>query len=265
MRVKRQFEKRGLLWTPRYEYDSPLKRYERYRHRREQLASAITFNQVSTPTSSVGASPTSFTITSSTGNVLVCALYINSGGTVSGLTDNAGGGTNTYVLAVSEAYSAGTVYIFAALSAKTGVTSVTVTHTSTGVGLLCFDFTTRTGGVLGQTAVLANANNVTSGSVSLSNCVPQTIAVSVLSSGGGGITAVSLPFLKTDMESSNLAEVCSAAYAINTGGTLTSTYTTSSGPFGAAIAQVAEVLAGKTVIVRDPAKYGGTFNPRPNA
>jgi hypothetical protein len=75
---------------------------------------------------------------SGTGNLIVVAMEIGSSATVSSITDNATGGSNTYVQVpgARASYSAGASDIWYAKNSKVGATTITVTLSSGTPGAL---------------------------------------------------------------------------------------------------------------------------------
>lgn len=153
---------------------------------------AINPDHISTANFSSGAAQT---VTSSTGNLSIVALWLNIGGAaVTSITDNKG---NTYVPGItSNAHN-----IWYAAAAATGITSITVNFTGGGTAETVFY--DCSGAHL--TNPLVNADFVTgsaTGSTPTINPVGPTsnypygggIAISVIQSNGGVTTAVASPF-----------------------------------------------------------------------
>lgn len=126
MQVSRKFEKQGPLWVPRYEYDTPGKRYERYRWR--QRFSLATIVQKPGTLSTANANTVAVTVASTgAGNLLVLGSFNSDTRTVSSIADNIG--TNSYIQAASAAGTNGALKtdIWHCLSTSAGVTTITLT------------------------------------------------------------------------------------------------------------------------------------------
>lgn len=103
MTVDRKFERQGPLWVPRYEYDTPGKRYERYRHRQEfERTRAVIARTQTAKIGSAASGASAITVTGTgIGNLIaVCiASFGNHGQGIGTCTDNKSGGTSTYLTA----------------------------------------------------------------------------------------------------------------------------------------------------------------------
>ena len=202
---------------------------------------AITFNRVSVPVGSTGASPVTFTITSSTGNLLIAVVVVNTGVTVSGVTDSK---SQTWVsVGVHGTATGGNCYIFYKASSVTGVTSINVTLSSTGVCVAVFDCGSSTGGALG------------SGYNALSSQTTSNPAPSLVASGAGICVAIvatdnntnetaASPFTDASMSYSGIANYDDCGYDVNSsGGTLTCHFTGSTTSWSSVIAEFVEATS----------------------
>jgi|KBSMisStaDraftv2_1062788.scaffolds.fasta_scaffold15503_5 hypothetical protein len=199
---------------------------------------AITFNRVSVPTSA-GASPVTLTITSSTGNLLIGLFVVNSGVTISGITDSK---SQTWTALASHGTSTGgNAYIFYKLSSLTGVTSITVTMSATGIDAAVIDCGSTTGGALDT-------------SNSLSSQTTNNPAPSLVAAGAGICTAVvavnaavggaGAPFTDELMTGSNITGADGGGHDVNgAGGTLTCTFTGTVANWSSSIAAFKEASA----------------------
>jgi hypothetical protein len=189
----------------------------------------LTLNHTSLPTSGGTGSPQNFTITSTTGNMILIGTDIDEGGTVTGCSDNK---SNSYTLNATNSSdatnSSGKGYFcYTNTTATTAVTQVTITYTggARGVESVIYDLTGPTGGV-------------TVGAISPTNAQTSAHPAPAISAGGAGFTAVVIPscggpntgvnspFTFDVFDSGALACGGSAAHDVNSaGGTLTATTT----------------------------------------
>ncbi len=147
MKIARKFERRGPLYVPRYDVDTPGKRYERYRRR--QRPQAFSFSQwIEGSISGAGVNSSSVSITGVGGRSLLVAksfIACSTGTTFISLTvtDNVG---NTYIptthSTVQWLNSIGGFAIFIALSyllvGPSGSSTVTSAYTLGGAASASF-------------------------------------------------------------------------------------------------------------------------------
>lgn len=187
---------------------------------------------VSNPAGSAGASPTAYTVTSSLGNLGIVSLVTNTAATVSAVADNLGQSYASVGVVGSDSGGAGNTYIFYKTSSTTGVTTINITHASTGVQLHYYDLSTATGGQLGTGTTPFNNQ---AGATIAPSMTAQAAGICICPLASGSIaTAVAGPFTLDGASGANLTfNGCSAHDLNGAGGTLTATFT--AGPSWAAV------------------------------
>ena len=184
---------------------------------------AISINNISEPLLDSGASPITFSITTSVGNLLIATIYSDPGVAVSGVTDSASQ-TWTSTGFVGTSSVDGNAYIFYKLNSVAGVTSITVAFSptsSTAVSVAVFDCQAAGGGVFQTANEISNYSG--SFNPSLVASTPGLCIISIVSSAPPPL-GISAPFTETDPASSGAFAYPVAAYYVNpAAGTLTCT------------------------------------------
>jgi hypothetical protein len=195
---------------------------------------AITFNRVSLPTSQVAAGTNTFSVTTSTGNLLLIAIVSDAYNVpISGITDNKGNIWTLILPSGTLPHVFGSNCAFAyCCGATVGVSSIAISSTiSGGITIGFYDFSSTTGGALDifdkygssfgsnpSPAILAGASGV---------------GVFVTES-SVAISAVASPFTLETLDITHLSEDASSAYYVDpSGGLLQAFYTMASGSFNA--------------------------------
>lgn len=187
-------------------------------------AATCTLNHISLPVSSSGASPTSFTITSTVGDLIIVGIVINTAGAVTAVAGTVHSTTFTQRAAQTSAAGKGNIYLYDLTGAASGETTIKVTHSSTGLSIVAYDVTTPSA-TFDTKATAAQTTNASNPSIGTAANATPCIAVSVLGSGNGA-SAVASPFTIDNMDSAHISNAANAAHNVNGAvGTQTSTFT----------------------------------------
>jgi hypothetical protein len=188
-------------------------------------AAAMSLAHVSLPTNlHATSSPTSFTVTTSTGNLNEVYIYSDTAAcTVSSVTDNK---SQTYTVEKSLTGQGTTanLYLFIGFNLATGITTISVTHASTcNISIVDYDVSSTTGGQIDKTAsnTLATSANPAPSLTSIASAGGFT--TSFVMSESNNASAVSSPFTLELLSCTLTVYFSYSAYDANAGGgTLTS-------------------------------------------
>jgi hypothetical protein len=251
MNVSRKFEKQGPLWVPRYEVDTPGKRYERYRRR---FSAAISRVQLVVQSALlVGDGAHGFLVGSTgAGNLLVCIIELHSGPAES-VTGIVGGGTWVQVPgAVCTASGTEAADVWYVKNSTSGATTITPTlHFGTSYSAVFYEYSGTDNGNFDQVAMLNNQSpssgptgpsvtNAGSGDVIVSVALSIAIPVSVSGSGftlDGSVDSATASMASViTTTSGSFAPVWSSTGGANWGGTTVSFKPAAAAPPGNQIA-----------------------------
>jgi hypothetical protein len=183
----------------------------------------ITFNLTSSPASQAASSPNSFTITSSTGNILVAIIHVDSGVTITGCSDTTNG---AYLLNSTNSTDAttGKVYACYKFSAATGITTFKTTSSgSGGIDVSVYDLSSTTGGALDTQGAL-NTQTSSSPAQSLTAAGAGVVLAGISCNVDPG--SISAPFTFVHEGTTGaMVYYGASAYDVNaSGGSLTATW-----------------------------------------
>lgn len=131
MKVNRQFERHGPLWVPRYDADTPGKRYERYLRRqteRRKFRAAIAFVQQAVGVGTTGSATATLGSGVTSGNLLVACIGFDT--SVSAVSSVTGGNVTWSQVAIAQPIKPagnGGVAIWQGINSSGGGTSIVVT------------------------------------------------------------------------------------------------------------------------------------------
>lgn len=198
---------------------------------------AVNFIRLSSPAAQTGTSLT-FAITSSTGNVMVVGIVVDSGTGVTSVKDNL---NQTYTIDPQNSVSstAGDCYFAYKFGSQTGVTSIIVTKPSGGCVVFAYDLSSSTGGAKDTINFLSNQSSLNPSitiSASLGDFIAAMVAAASTPTGTSGSFTYDPPpdltFLVHEMAGAHLNN--------SPAGTQTCTWTISSGAWDALIIAIEE-------------------------